>query len=74
VSRCARHHKLAAGAVLDDLAPGELELFLRHRDMCASCRLAETQLASVLVHLALAAPPRVPPPAVLDRIRSAIRG
>ena len=74
MSPCARYQRLAAGAALDDLVRAELALFLRHRAVCARCRATETQLRSVLVDLALSAPSRVPPPAVLDGIRSAIRG
>jgi hypothetical protein len=63
---------LAAGAVLDDLAPDERAEYDAHRATCATCRSLEVDLDHVLADLALAAPDRLPPPDLLAGIRAAI--
>ena len=63
---------LAAGAALDDLAPGERLAYEAHRAACPACRRLEAELAGVLADLALAAPGRVPPASLLAGIRQAI--
>lgn len=68
----AAGRRLAAGAALGDLAPGERVEWVRHRATCAACAALEAELGSVLSDLALAAPGRVPPPSVLQGIRSTI--
>ncbi len=65
--------RLAAGSVLEDLAPLERARYARHRAGCADCRRLEVELDAVMAELSLAAPNRVPPPALLDGIRAAIR-
>ncbi len=64
--------QLAAGAVLDDLAPGELAAYETHRVTCGECRRVELELDHVLVDLALAVPERVPPADLLVGIRRAL--
>jgi hypothetical protein len=64
---------LAAGAALDDLAPGERAAYATHRAGCDECRRLEAELDVVLEDLALAVPRRMPPPSVLAGIRQAIR-
>jgi len=63
---------LAAGAVLDDLAPGELASYETHRGTCAACRRLELELDHVLADLALVVPERVPPADLLGGIRRAL--
>ena len=63
---------LAAGAVLDDLAPNELADYAAHRPSCPDCRQLEVELDHVLADLALVVPDRQPPPDLLDGIRLAL--
>ena len=63
---------LAAGAVLDDLAPDELATYETHRVACAECRQVELELDHVLADLALVVPERVPPAELLGGIRRAL--
>ena len=63
---------LAAGAVLDDLAPDEQAAYEVHRAGCAACAVAEDELALVLADLVLVVPERLPPPDLLAGIRRAI--
>jgi hypothetical protein len=63
---------LAAGAALDDLEADEQATYDAHRAVCASCAVAEDELAVVLTDLALVVPERVPPPDLLAGIRRAI--
>ncbi len=65
-------HLLAAGAVLDDLAPDELAAYEAHRGACADCRRLELELDHVLADLALVVPERMPPPDLLSGIRRAL--
>jgi hypothetical protein len=68
-----RHdRRLAAGAALDDLAPREQARWARLESACEVCRSLEQEIGALLEDLALAAPRRMPPPAVLDRIRATI--
>ena len=69
----AAEELLAAGAVLDDLAPDERSTYDAHRASCLTCRRLEMDLDDVLADLALAAPDRLPPPVLLSDIRRAIR-
>jgi len=64
--------ELAAGAVLDDLAPDELAAYETHRVTCAECRRVELELDHVLADLALVVPERVPPADLLGGIRRAV--
>jgi hypothetical protein len=64
--------ELAAGAVLDDLAPDELAAYEAHRVTCAECRIVELELDHVLADLALVVPERVPPADLLGGIRRAL--
>jgi anti-sigma factor ChrR (cupin superfamily) len=69
-----RHDEfLAAGAALGDLGPQEQARWAAQRRACPACRSLESELDGVLAELALAVPPLMPPPSVLDRIRTAIR-
>jgi len=63
---------LAAGAVLDDLAPGERAAYEAHREGCGTCRRVELELDHVLADLALVVPERVPPADLLGGIRRAL--
>jgi hypothetical protein len=63
---------LAAGAVLDDLAPDERSSYEAHRGACAECRRLELELDHVLADLALVVPERMPPPDLLAEIRRAL--
>jgi hypothetical protein len=65
---------LAAGAILDDLAPDEQAEYDAHRATCIPCRTLEVELDHVLADLALAAQDRIPPPDLLAGIRAAIAG
>ncbi len=66
-------HLLAAGAALEDLDPAEDAAWDAHRAGCATCRSLAGDLTMVLVDLVLVVPERVPPPALLDAVRHAIR-
>lgn len=63
---------LAAGAALDDLEAAEAVALHDHRAGCASCRALATELDAVVADLALVAPRRVPPPALLGSVMAAI--
>lgn len=63
---------LAAGAVLDDLAPDEQADYEAHRASCTECRQVELELDHVLADMALVAPERMPPPDLLAGIRRAL--
>ena len=63
---------LAAGAVLDDLAPDEHAVYEAHRATCAACRQLELELDHVLGDLSLVVPERMPPPDLLGGIRRAL--
>jgi hypothetical protein len=63
---------LAAGAVLDDLAPDERASYEAHRDACVDCRLLEQELDRVMADLSLVVPERMPPPDLLSGIRRAL--
>lgn len=63
---------LAAGAVLDDLAPDERASYEAHRSACAECRRVELELDHVLADLAYVVPERVPPADLLGGIRRAL--
>jgi hypothetical protein len=64
---------LAAGAALGDLEPGEQLAATAHAATCPDCASLPADLLHVLADLALLAPPRVPPAALLGRVRTAIR-
>ncbi len=68
---------LAAGAALGDLAPKEQARWAGLHERCAGCRAVGREMDAIVAELALAVPqrlpPRLPPPALLDRIRAAIR-
>lgn len=68
----ASQHLLAAGAVLDDLAPDEAAAYEAHRATCGECRRLELELDHVLADLSLVVPERMPPPDLLGGIRRAI--
>jgi hypothetical protein len=65
---------LAAGAVLDDLEPGERAAYEAHRASCVACRRLEQELDDLLADLALAVPERLPPPDLLGSIRRSLGG
>ncbi len=56
---------LAAGSVLDDLAPDELAAYDDHRAACEECREAEQALDDVIADLSLVVPERMPPPELM---------
>ena len=66
--------ELAAGAVLEDLDPGELERLDGHLAACPECAAVAEQLHDVVWDLALLTPEMAPPPtlqgAVLDAVRA----
>ena len=64
---------LTAGAALGDLDADEVRLETAHAGACPDCRALKVELLDVMADLALLAPARVPPAALLDRIRGAIR-
>jgi hypothetical protein len=63
---------LAAGAMLDDLAPDEVVAYEAHRAGCLDCRRLEAELDHVLADLALVVPERVPPADLFGAIQRAL--
>ena len=63
---------LAAGAMLDDLAPDEAAAYEAHRAGCLDCRRLESELDHVLADLALVVPERQPPADLFGSIRRAL--
>ena len=68
----AGFRELAAGAVLDDLDPGELLRFEAHRAGCPSCGALVEDLLDVTADLASLAPARCVPEALRGSIFAAI--
>ena len=64
---------LTAGAALGDLDADEVRIEAAHAAACPDCRALKVELLDVMADLALLAPARVPPAALLGRIRGAIR-
>ena len=65
--------ELAVGYALYALEPEEEQLFLTHLAACAACEQAVAEHAETLSHLAYAAEPADPPPALLEGIREGVR-
>jgi anti-sigma factor ChrR (cupin superfamily) len=68
-----RARRLAAGAALGDLGPGEQQRYAAHRVACPACRGDEAAIGALLADLSPIAPPHAPPASVLAGIRSTIR-
>jgi hypothetical protein len=66
------HFLIAAGAVLDDLAPDETAAYETHRASCPECRRVELELDHVVADLALVVPERMPPAELILGIRRAL--
>ncbi len=64
---------LVAGALLDDLDPGELARFEAHQPGCPRCAEVGAGLSVTLGDLALIATPRRPPPALGPSLVASIR-
>jgi hypothetical protein len=63
---------LTAGAALGDLDADEQLAEAAHAAACPDCRALHAELLGVLADLALLAPARVPPAALLSRVRAAV--
>ena len=68
-----QYAELAVGYALYALEPEEEQLFLTHLAACAACERAVAEHAETLTHLAYAAEPADPPPALLEGIREGVR-
>ena len=65
--------ELAAGAVLEDLDPSELERLEDHLAGCIDCSALSDRLHDVVWDLALLTPESAPPPALQGRVLQAVR-
>jgi hypothetical protein len=70
--RHADYDALAAGWALSALEPGDELLFLAHLPTCEVCERAVAAHRDTLAHLAWAVTDEVPPPSLLDGIRSGL--
>ena len=68
-----QYAELAVGYALYALEPEEEQLFLAHLAACAACEQAVAEHTETLAHLAYAAEPADPPPALLEGIREGVR-
>lgn len=76
MSRTEEHDQyaeLAVGYALYALEPEEEQRFLGHLGACAACEQAVAEHTETLAHLAYAAEPADPPPALLEGIRDGVR-
>ena len=68
-----QYAELAVGYALYALEPEEEQHFLAHLAACAACEQAVGEHTETLAHLAYAAEPADPPPALLEGIREGVR-
>ena len=67
-----RFDELAVGHALSALEPEDEQAFVAHVAGCARCERALDEHVATLAHLAYAAEPVEPPPALLDGIRAGV--